>query len=202
MFIRACDFFFSFFHFLGNKDRERAQYLTERMLKINPPLLLINAERKWNSPLTVTSRSKGEPSFPWDGHNASSAKTSCHFAGINSNSYCVALSPCQQRRHDARAGDETRGGDAPHVAVSADGEAVWMKPGFTRDSDKDGTLVIIRGTEHFVFDWYQLTPKKCRHSAPRLSTNFEYNDQLRAIIHYQSNLVLCLRSLSEAAMTF
>lgn len=54
--------------------------------------------------------------------------------------------------NDARAGDETRGGDAPHVAVSADGEAVWMKPGFTRDSDKDGTLVIIRGTEHFVFD--------------------------------------------------
>lgn len=34
------------------------------------------------------------------------------------------------------------------------------------------------------------------------SMNFGYNDQLRAIIHYQSNLVLCLRSPSEAAMTF
>lgn len=31
--------------------------------------------------------------------------------------------------------------------------------------------------------------------------NSDCNYQLRAIIHYQSNSVLCLRSLSEAALT-
>lgn len=60
--------------------------------------------------------------------------------------------PCQQRRRDARAEDETAEETLLTSRFAADGEAVWMKPGFTRASDKEGTFVIIRGTERFVFD--------------------------------------------------
>lgn len=45
-------------------------------------------------------------------------------------------------------------------------------------------------------------PEGVQTFSPSMNINFEHNDQLRAIIHCQSNLVPCLRSLRKAAMTF
>lgn len=53
------------------------------------------------------------------------------------------------------------------------------------------------------FSWHDISLHLEKHRDSFLmNINCEYNYQLRAIIHYQSNLALCLRSPSEAAMTF
>lgn len=130
------------FFFLTPARQEAHAVLHGEDVKINPPLL-INAERKWNPPLTVTSCSKGKPSSQ-DKDNASSAKTLCHFAGINSNSCYAALSPVNtadivpslNMRHIE---------NVLHVALRADEEGSLKEAGFKCKSDSS-IRGFIRGT--------------------------------------------------------
>ena len=95
------------FYFLGNKDRERTQYLTEKMLKINPPfywLMPKGSEIHHSQSLPAQkanhlSRGTGTTPHPPRRRVISRGSIQAAIASL--------YPPCQQRRRDARAEDET-----------------------------------------------------------------------------------------------
>ncbi len=127
------------------------------------------------------------------------------FAGINSNRYYAALSPVSGG--DMMPAPKMRRAETTFfMSQSQQTRKLFGWSKISSVSVKKEKFVITSRTEvALYFCYFSLKLARTwevQTICSSVNMDFEYNDRLRAIIHFQSNLVLCPRPAGEAAMTF